>query len=50
MDEDKLEEDVTQVSNVDAGKIDIFGTKNDEEDWYEALYELKDWEEEDEEE
>lgn len=46
--EKELNEDCTQVSNVDAGKVDIFNTvahKVDEEDWYKQLFELRDWEE-----
>ena len=44
MDEDKLKEDATQVSNVNAGKTSIFGSKNpNEENWYKQLFELDDY-------
>lgn len=35
---------VTQASSVDGGKVDVFGTKcRDNENWYEQLLELKDF-------
>lgn len=47
--EDKIEEEVTQVANVDAGKVSVFGSdagnKFKEDDWYKQLFELNDMEE-----
>lgn len=45
-----LKEDATQVSNVDAGKVDTFGDKKskykfsclDYDNWYKQLFELDD--------
>lgn len=44
----KLKEDgegasVTQASAVDGGKVDVFGTQQQDENWYEQLLELKDF-------
>ena len=47
--EDKIEEDATQVANIDAGKVSVFGSdagnKFKEDDWYKQLFELNDMEE-----
>lgn len=47
--EDNLNEEATQVSNIDAGKVSVFGSdagnKFKEDDWYKQLFELNDMEE-----
>lgn len=44
--EDNLNEEATQVSNVDAGKVSVFGSdagnKFKHNNWYEQLFELND--------
>lgn len=39
---DELNEEITQVASVDAGKITVFGNDGNTGDWYEKLFELND--------
>lgn len=47
MDKENMNEEATQVSNVDAGKISVFGNEGNnkfkDNNWYEQLFELNDF-------
>lgn len=46
-DKDKVQEEATQSSMVDGGKIGVFGEPDNNfsyKDWFEQLFELKDYE------